>query len=106
VLPRSLKTFIPKTGFWGEYGPSSMFPYSIKHTFCSLGPNALTLNTLLAQSESIIPTVTSNLYASGKIKHNFIAVSFQPTNQEPIMGGEVTFGNTDSSKYTGNIHYV
>ena len=60
-----------------------------------------------------IPTVTDNLFTQGTIPTNSIGISYAPTTASPdtldapgIMNGELTFGGTDSSKYTGNITYV
>ena len=74
--------------------------------FCSLGPKDLTFDTLSPDNTSIIPTVTDNLFEQGKIEHNLIAVSFEPTTQVLAINGELTFGGTDSTKYTGNITYL
>jgi cathepsin E len=74
--------------------------------FCSLGPNDLTLSTLFPDNSSLIPTVTDNLFRQGKIEQNLIAVSFEPTTQGSATNGELTFGGTDSTKYTGNIAYL
>ncbi|KIJ26084.1 hypothetical protein M422DRAFT_192651, partial [Sphaerobolus stellatus SS14] len=37
----------------------------------------------------------------GLIPSHLVAVSFEPTNSETITNGELTFGGTDSSKFTG-----
>jgi cathepsin E len=83
-----------------------MFSYCIKRIFCSIGPKYLTLDTLFPDNTSIIPTVTDNLYGQGKIEQNLVAVSFEPTASEPVIDGELTFGSTDSTKYTGDITYL
>ncbi|KAF8470920.1 family A1 protease [Russula ochroleuca] len=70
-----------------------------------IGPKYLTLDTLFPDNTSIIPTVTDNLYGQGKIEQNLVAVSFEPTASEPVIDGELTFGSTDSTKYTGDITY-
>jgi cathepsin E len=89
--------------------PLSMFPYfgSIKHTtpFCSLGPKDLTSGTLFPHSKSSIWTVQDNLFRQGVIQQNLLAVSFDPTTSDTVTG-ELTFGSTDSTRYTGNINYV
>jgi Eukaryotic aspartyl protease len=74
--------------------------------FCSLGPNDLTLGTLFPDNTSVIPTVTDNLYGQEKIEKNLVAVYFEPTTQDSATNGELTFGGTDSTKYTGNITYL
>ncbi|KAH9990273.1 aspartic proteinase from Irpex Lacteus [Russula vinacea] len=70
-----------------------------------LGPKILTLGTLSPDNTSVIPTVTDNLYDQGKIKQNLVTVSFEPTTYEPVTNGELTFGGTDTNKYTGDITY-
>jgi len=65
----------------------------------------LTLGTTSPEN-GIIPTVTDNLVQQGTIKQNIVATSFQPSNAtSSIMNGELTFGDTDSTKYIGNITY-
>jgi cathepsin E len=94
------------TGFWGEHLPLSIFRIASTTVFFSIGPKIGTFGTLYPDSNSVIPTVTDNLFTQGKIKENLVAVSFQPTSEELTTVGELTFGGTDPSKYTGNIHHV
>jgi cathepsin E len=82
------------------------FHIALSMLFCSLGPKILTLGTLSPDNTSVIPTVTDNLYDQGKIKQNLVAVSFEPTTYEPVTNGELTFGGTDTNKYTGDITYL
>ena len=35
-----------------------------------------------------------------------VSVSFEPTNVPEIVNGELTFGGTDSSKFSGSINFV
>jgi len=53
-----------------------------------------------------VPTVTDNLFRQGTITSNLVAVSFEPTNSDSITNGELTFGGTDSSKFTGAITFT
>ncbi|KIJ23154.1 hypothetical protein M422DRAFT_276334 [Sphaerobolus stellatus SS14] len=71
-----------------------------------IGPTDLTLDTLSPATNTLIPTVTDNLFTQGAIPSQLVAVSFEPTNSETITNGELTFGGTDSSKFTGSITFV
>ncbi|KAH9837240.1 acid protease [Rhodofomes roseus] len=70
-----------------------------------VGPVALTQGTLQS-SDDTIPTVTDNLLSQGTISTEVLAVSFEPATSESDANGELTFGGTDSSKFTGSINYV
>ncbi|GBE77560.1 Polyporopepsin [Sparassis crispa] len=70
-----------------------------------IGPVDLTEGTL-SNSNAEIPTVTDNLYSQGVISEDLVAVSFEPTTSQSVTNGELTFGGTDSSKYTGSIAYT
>ena len=61
-----------------------------------LGPVGLTLGTLTPDKETTIPTITDNLFARGTVPDNVVG----------IASDEITFGGTDSAKYSGNIAYV
>ena len=74
--------------------------------FCSLGPTDLTLRTLSPDNTSVIPTVMDNLFEQGKIEQNLVAVSFEPTTDTEAVNGDLSFGGTDSTKYTGDIAYL
>ena len=50
--------------------------------------------------------VTDNLFTQGVISSNLVAVSFEPATSEQSTNGEVTFGGTDSSKFTGSISFT
>ncbi|KIJ40036.1 hypothetical protein M422DRAFT_257104 [Sphaerobolus stellatus SS14] len=71
-----------------------------------IGPVDLTLDTLSPATNTEIPTVTDNLFSQGTIPSHLVAVSFEPTNSETITNGELTFGGTDSSKFTGSITFT
>jgi hypothetical protein len=53
----------------------------------------------------MIPTVTQNLYTQGIISEIVVGISFEPTNTDNATNGELTFGGTDPTKYTGTIAY-
>ncbi|KAN0128884.1 Aspartic peptidase domain containing protein [Lactarius tabidus] len=71
-----------------------------------IGPVDLTVGTLSPDSNISVPTVTDNLYIQGTIASDLVSVSFEPTTSESDKNGELTFGGTDSAKYTGSITYV
>ncbi|KAI0643937.1 acid protease [Trametes meyenii] len=71
-----------------------------------IGPTGLTVGTLSPDTTSTVPTVTDNLFAQGTISQDLVAVSFEPTTQPEVVNGELTFGGTDSSKFTGAINFA
>ncbi|KAI9450014.1 aspartic peptidase domain-containing protein [Lactarius psammicola] len=71
-----------------------------------LGPVDLTIGTLSPDTNTPIPTVTNNLFSQGTIPADFLSVSFEPTTNTLIKNGELTFGGTDPSQFTGAITIV
>jgi cathepsin E len=71
-----------------------------------IGPVDLTLDTLRPARSSEIPTVTDNLFSQGTISAHEIAVSFEPLTQLNQLNGELTWGGTDSTKFTGSITFT
>ncbi|KAI1786212.1 acid protease [Ganoderma leucocontextum] len=69
-----------------------------------IGPVDLTEGTTSSGGE--IPTVLDTAFGAGSIDANLIGVSFEPTTQESVTNGELTFGGVDDSKFTGDIVYV
>ncbi|CCM04929.1 uncharacterized protein FIBRA_07126 [Fibroporia radiculosa] len=69
-----------------------------------VGPVDLTQGTVSNTTE--VPTVTDNLYAQGTISEEVLGISFEPTTATDSANGELTFGGTDSTKYTGEITYT
>ncbi|CCM01028.1 uncharacterized protein FIBRA_03076 [Fibroporia radiculosa] len=69
-----------------------------------IGPIDLTRGTV--QDTNEVPTVTQNLYTQKVIGEQVVSVSFAPTTSESDANGELTFGGTDPSKYTGSIAYT
>jgi cathepsin E len=95
------------TGFWGEHELSFSLSIRVNNVPRSLGPKGLSNDALYPQNPSVIPTVTDNLFAQGAIEQNLVAVSFEPNSMSTsIINGELTFGATDPTKYTGNISYL
>ncbi|KAF8264805.1 aspartic peptidase A1 [Lactarius quietus] len=71
-----------------------------------IGPVDLTVGTLSPDTNGSISTVTDNLYSQGTIPSDLVSVSFEPTTSSSDRNGELTFGGTDSTKFTGSITYV
>ncbi|KAJ7143506.1 acid protease [Mycena crocata] len=70
-----------------------------------IGPVDLTTGTV--GSTTSVPTVTDNLFTQGTIPIESIGISYVPTTSaSSAANGELTFGGTDSSKFTGEISYV
>ncbi|KAH9848582.1 aspartic proteinase precursor [Lenzites betulinus] len=69
-----------------------------------LGPVDLTEETTSSGGE--IPTVIDNAFSQGIISSALVGISFEPTTEISVTNGELTFGGTDSSKFTGDIAYV
>ena len=66
----------------------------------------LTRGTLSPHTNTLIPTVTDNLFTQNVIPANEVAVSFNPTTREEEVNGELTFGGVDPSKFTGEITFA
>jgi len=71
-----------------------------------IGPVDLTLDTLSPDTSATIPTVTDNAFSQGLITADEVGVSFEPTTSTADNNGELTFGGTDSSKFTGAITFA
>ncbi|KAG2072515.1 acid protease [Suillus decipiens] len=71
-----------------------------------LGPVDLTEDTLTNSPEKTIPTVTENLHSQGTIPRVVVSVFFEPSSSKVETKGELTFGGTDATKYTGHIGYT
>ncbi|KAJ3906912.1 aspartic peptidase domain-containing protein [Lentinula edodes] len=69
-----------------------------------IGPDTLTEDTV--SGVSTVPTVTDNLFSQGTIAEKVVAISFEPTTTDEVTNGELFFGGTDSSKFTGAITYT
>jgi hypothetical protein len=75
--------------------------------FRSIGPTNLTIGSLSPSMGDSIPTVTDNLFDQGTLSANLVSVSFEPTGTESsVKNGELTFGGTDTSKFTGSITFT
>ncbi|KAG2368810.1 aspartic peptidase domain-containing protein [Suillus spraguei] len=71
-----------------------------------IGPVDLTEGTLTNLPTTTIPTVTDDLYKKGSIPQDIISIFFQPSSSQTESDGELTFGGTDATKYTGEIAYT
>lgn len=69
-----------------------------------LGPVTLTEQTV--DGVTTVPTVSDNLKSQGTISTEVVGISYEPTTSDDDTNGELTFGGTDSSKYTGSITYT
>lgn len=66
------------------------------------GRNANTIDNVVAS----VNTPVDNLKEQGIIKHALVAISFSPSDQPSVLNGEMNFGVTDPSKFTGEITYT
>ncbi|KAL4244019.1 peptidase A1 family protein [Abortiporus biennis] len=70
-----------------------------------LGPDDLTAGTI--GDGSLVPTVTDNLFTQDFIEYDRVSMSFSPpTTLSSLVTGELTFGETDPSKYIGRIYDI
>ncbi|KAG2364300.1 aspartic peptidase domain-containing protein [Suillus spraguei] len=72
-----------------------------------IGPKTLSFDTLIDEPDDLIPTITDYLYDQGKINKYLFGIFFQPITTDPdSLSGELTFGEADDTKYTGNVAYT
>ncbi|KAI0766435.1 acid protease [Trametes elegans] len=69
-----------------------------------IGPVDLTQGTV--SGGQTVPTVTDNLFAQGTIANNSIGIFYEPTTESGALNGELTFGDVDTSKISGEVTYV
>ncbi|KAG2344507.1 acid protease [Suillus weaverae] len=69
-----------------------------------VGPVDLTQGTVSNTLD--VPTVTDNLYAQGTISSDLLGVFYEPSSNANVPNGELTFGGTDNTKYTGALNTV
>ncbi|SRR5258708_27988922 len=91
---------------WGENERLSICLEYVNTIFCSIGPVDLTVGSLFPEKNSGILTVTHNLFKHGAIATELVSVSFEPTTVPSVKNGELTFGRTDSTRFTGPFTYV
>jgi len=94
ITQQSIGVASTSTGFQGVDG------------IIGIGPEALTLDTLSPATSSLIPTVTDNAFSQGQIPADLLGISFQPTTVLDNENGEITWGGTDSTKFTGAISFT
>ncbi|EKM61854.1 uncharacterized protein PHACADRAFT_248741 [Phanerochaete carnosa HHB-10118-sp] len=71
-----------------------------------IGPTDLTEGTTSSGETVTVPTFLDNAFSQGLLSSKEIGISFEPTTSDSITNGELTFGGTDSSKFTGELHFV
>jgi len=71
-----------------------------------LGPRALTVDTLVHEPDTLIPTVIDNLYTQGAISQRIISYYFTPFLETEVTYGTITFGGIDPVGQTGPITYT
>ncbi|KAG6894227.1 hypothetical protein C0992_006981 [Termitomyces sp. T32_za158] len=71
-----------------------------------IGPVDLTLGTLSPDTDTLVSTVTDNAFSLGIITSDELGISLEPTNAAESFNGEITWGGTDSSKFTGTISFT
>lgn len=69
-----------------------------------IGPEDLTLGTILENPAETIPTITQNLIQSGVIGQALVGVFFEPSSTNTAEG-ELSFGAPNPARYTGELVY-
>ncbi|OCH86421.1 aspartic peptidase A1 [Obba rivulosa] len=69
-----------------------------------IGPTDLTSGTL--SNGQLIPTVTDNAFNQGLISAQQVGILFEPINSLSDANGEVSFGQPDVSKFSGELTSV
>lgn len=78
-------------------------PFELTKTI-SIGPVDLTEGT--TDSGEQVPTVTDNAFTTGVIDAALVGISFEPTTEEIVTNGALTFGGIDETKFNGELAYV
>lgn len=95
----------PVLNFEFSIGPVDLTVGWLRFTECRSHSDDF-LGTLSPGQSSSIPTVTDNLFRQGTIPSNMVSISFEPPSSAQDANGELTWGGTDSSKFTGEITYT
>lgn len=93
--------------FLQEFGVSSNNSgFADVQGLVGFGPDDLTVG--VTPDDKTVFTPVDNLYYNGKISSDVVGVWFQPITDGCTQetNGEITFGGTDSTKYSGSITYV
>ncbi|KAG2141894.1 aspartic proteinase [Suillus clintonianus] len=90
----------------GVASNTSAFGFGDADGILGLGPISLTMGTLNNSPVGGVPTVTDNLHSQGTISQDVVGISFKPITSLTGTSGELTFGGTDATKYTGSIAYT
>lgn len=64
------------------------------------------LNTGTVDNTDSVPTVPDNLLSQGTITQEVVGIFYAPTTSDSDKNGELTFGGTDSSKFTGTVSFT
>ncbi|KAF8330516.1 acid protease [Amanita rubescens] len=78
--------------------------FGVASTVSRIGPVDLSQGT--TSGGGTVPTVTDNAFSQGSIDAHMIGISFEPTTSQSDQNGELTWGATDASKFTGDLTYV
>ncbi|CCL98700.1 uncharacterized protein FIBRA_00704 [Fibroporia radiculosa] len=68
-----------------------------------VGPVDLTMDSIVGEPNTTIPTVINNAYAQKLIPEQVIAVSFVPTTSNDTTNGMLTIGGVDESLFIGPL---
>ncbi|KAI6112379.1 aspartic peptidase domain-containing protein [Pisolithus thermaeus] len=69
-----------------------------------IGPENLTLGTILENPTRTIPTITQNLYQFGVIGQALVGLFFEPSSTNTAEG-ELSFGAPNPARYIGELTY-
>ncbi|KAG2360383.1 aspartic peptidase domain-containing protein [Suillus spraguei] len=94
------------TGFQLGVASTSSGLFANEDGILGIGPEALSHDTMPLALDDTIPTFTDWLFDQGKITQRVVGIFFQPTTDPDNRSGELTFGRTDKTKYSGSIVYT
>ncbi|KAH8984539.1 aspartic peptidase A1 [Lactarius hatsudake] len=60
----------------------------------------------IGQTAGTSSSLIGNLFSQGIITENLVSVSFEPTTNTSVTNGELTFGGTDPTRFTGTITFI
>lgn len=84
--------------------PTQEIGFDLFDGIVGLGPDDLTLTTLIQKPNQTIPTLTDTLAREGRIKKPLVALTI-PLATDP-QSGSIDFGTPDSAKYNSPIHFA
>ncbi|KAH9052761.1 aspartic peptidase A1 [Lactarius vividus] len=89
--------------------PSFVFPASIGVASTSIGSQGFDGVLGIGHDDSTTgtsSTITGNLFSEGIIPADLVSMSFEPTTNTSVTNGELTFGGTDPTRFTGTITFI